>query len=116
MIMLSIFNYRFSAILKRELKEGIFSKKFLFMTLSMPLIMLVMFAVMYLINNFDRQDRSVLHILNESSDFQSLIVDQAADSDMNNDALYVLHYVIAQADEVDAYVESKRSALLSGAI
>lgn len=116
MTMLNIFNYRFSAILKRELKEGIFSRKFLFMTLSMPAIMLVMFGVMYLVNNFDRQERSVLHILNESSDFQSLIVDQAADSDMNNAALYELHYEIVRADEVDTYVESHRSALLSGDI
>ena len=42
-------NYRTKAIIKREVKQQIFSKRFIFATLSLPIFMLIIFAVQYLL-------------------------------------------------------------------
>lgn len=109
-------NYRSRAILKREIKQQIFTKKFVIMTVSLPLIMLVMMGLQYLIATFDREELSTIHILNESAAFQDLLREQLSSEDFESRDLYRFEYQLVAAKEVAAYVDAQRPALLRGEI
>lgn len=111
-----MFNYRSKAILKREIKTQIFSKKFIIMTLSLPIFMAVMFGLQYIFVTFDREEKSLLHILHESEDFQALIQQQIAGTELDNPALYELQFALIEPDAIESYVEERRPALLDGSI
>ena len=109
-------SHRFKAIFKREVKQQIFSKRFLFMTISMPLIFLIMFGVQFLLVAFEDQEHSVLYVLTESQQMQTLFENQAADSDFADTELFELNYEQVDAGGIDAWVEAHREALLKGQI
>lgn len=109
-----MFNYRSKAILKREIKQQIFSRKFLIMTISMPVVMAIIFGLQFFIATFDKEEKSSLHIINESAGFQNLVKQQIADSDLNNAELYQLQYLLLDAADLTAYVDEQRPALLNG--
>lgn len=107
-------NYRAQAILKREIKQQIFSKKFLIMTLAIPVFMLIMVGVQVFISTYDREELATLHIVNESESFQSLIRSQIGSSEFNNTELYRLQYELIAAADIDSYINQQRPALLRG--
>jgi ABC-2 type transport system permease protein len=108
------FSYRSKAILKREVKQQIFTKKFVIMTISMPLIMLVVLGLQFVIATFDREELSTIHILNESAAFQELVRNQLSSEDFDSRDLYRFEYAVVAADGVAAYVDAQRPALLEG--
>lgn len=107
-------NYRSRAILKREIRQQIFSKKFVIMTISMPLIMLIVMGLQFVIATFDREELSTIHILNESAGFQDMVRAQLSSDDFENRDLYRFEYEVVRSDAVDAYVDAQRPALLRG--
>ena len=46
-------NYRTKAIVKREVIQQIFSKRFIFATLSLPIFMLIVFGLQFLFMSFE---------------------------------------------------------------
>jgi ABC-2 type transport system permease protein len=108
------FNYRSKAILKREIKQQIFTKKFVIMTVTMPLIMIVVMGLQFVIATFDREELSDIHILTESAQFQDLVRNQLSSDDFESRDLYRFEYQVVAASGVDAYVDMQRPALLSG--
>ena len=107
-------NYRTKAILKREIKQQIFTRKFVIMTVSLPLLMLVLAGLQFFISSFDREERASLLILSESTAMQSLLQNRFADSELNNDELYHFEYVLIEADQLDAEIDRQHAALLGG--
>jgi ABC-2 type transport system permease protein len=107
-------NHRSKAILKREIRQQIFSKKFVIMTVSMPLIMILMIGMQIFISNFDREEHTTLRIVNESAGFQALLQQQFAGSDFADNGLYQLDYHLLQNEDITAVVDRERAALLRG--
>ncbi len=66
-------NYRSLAIIKREIHQQIFTKKFLIMTLALPVFITIVAGLQVFITTFDREERATLHILNESAQLQQLL-------------------------------------------
>ena len=107
-------NYRTKAILKREIKQQIFSRKFIIMTVSLPLLMLLLAGLQFFINAVDHEKRSSLLILSESAAMQSLLQTRFADSELANDELYDFSYALIEAAQLNTEVEEQRAALLAG--
>lgn len=61
-------NRRTLAIVKREVKTKLFSKSFIFMTLLVPLFMLIIFSVQYFIHSMSGDERSDIVIISDSDE------------------------------------------------
>lgn len=61
-------NRRTLAIVKREVKTKLFSKSFIFMTLLVPLFMLLIFSVQYFIHSMSGDERSDIIIISDSDE------------------------------------------------
>lgn len=61
-------NRRTLAIVKREVKTKLFSKSFIFMTLLVPLFMLIIFSVQYFIHSMSGDERSDIIIVSDSDE------------------------------------------------
>lgn len=110
-------NHRTATIIKREIREQIFTKKFVIMTLSFPLIMVLMIGLQILFVTFDREGQSRLLILNESEALQSLVRAQFADSDFADNERFTLQYDLVNDESgADSVVNEHREQLLSGAL
>lgn len=107
-------NYRTKAIIKREIRQQIFTKKFIVMTLSLPLLMVLITGLQIFIATFDREELSTLHIVTESDAMQQLLQTQLADSDLSDTALYQLDFRQMPAAALEAHVDAQRAALMSG--
>lgn len=63
-----MFNRRTLAIIKRELKTKLFSKSFIFMTLLVPLFMVLIFSIQYFIHSMSDEQRSDIIIVSDSDE------------------------------------------------
>jgi ABC-2 type transport system permease protein len=111
-----MFNYRSKAIIKREIRQQIFTKKFVIMTLALPLFIILVGALQFFITTFDREERSALHIINESTAFQQLLQDQLPDTELSDAALYELDFRQLAAADIEAHVDAQREALMNGSL
>lgn len=109
-------NYRSRAIIKREIRQQVFTKKFIIMTLSLPVFVLLMIGLQFFIANFDREEHTRLLVLTESAELRTLLETRFADSELNNAGLYELHYEILAGSTLDERIDTEREALLSGAL
>lgn len=107
---------RMFAIIKREIKAQIFTKKFIFMTLSFPLIMAVLIGVQVLIQTYQSEDKSYFTLITESNGFQTQLQNQFAESELNDASLYAFTYLTLSRPEVETYIEDNRQDLLSNKI
>lgn len=109
-------NHRTKAIIKREIRQQIFTKKFLIMTLSLPLILIVVGGIQFFIATFEREELATLQILNESEEFQQLLRSQLPDTELADPQLYRLDFQLKSTAELDSYVDAQRAALLNGSL
>lgn len=109
-------NHRTRAIIKREVRQQIFTKKFLVMTLSLPLVIIIVAALQFFIATFDREEQSTLDILSGSAELQVLLQAQLGESELADTTLYRLDFQVLAPDALDAYVDTRRAALMNGAL
>jgi ABC-2 type transport system permease protein len=109
-------NYRSLTIIKREIRQQIFTKKFIIMTLALPLFILIVAGLQVFIATFDREELATLHIINESAEFQQLLQAQLPDTELAEEALYELDFRLLPAGGLDAHVDAQRAALMNGSL
>jgi ABC-2 type transport system permease protein len=109
-------NYRTKAIIKREIRQQIFSRKFLVMTLSLPLLFLVVSGLQFFFANFEREEVVTLQILNQSPEFQQQLQQQLPDSELADPQLYRLGFQLQAPEQLGSYIDSQRQALLHGTL
>lgn len=107
-------NYRTLAVLKREIRQQVFTKKFLIMTLSFPLIMALIIGLQVVFSNAGSNDRSTITVLTESASTQNLIREKFQDSEFGDPQRYDIIYGTTTTEEVEAFIEDNREVLLSG--
>jgi len=111
-----VINYRSLAIIKREIHQQIFTKKFLIMTLALPVFITIVAGLQVFITTFDREERATLHILNESAQLQQLLQEQLPDSELADDELYELDFRLLAASDLLAHIDAQRIALTNGSL
>jgi ABC-2 type transport system permease protein len=111
-----VISYRSLAIIKREIHQQIFTKKFLIMTLALPVFITIVAGLQVFITTFDREERATLHILNESAQLQQLLQEQLPDSELADDELYELDFRLLAASDLVAHIDAQRIALANGSL
>lgn len=107
-------NYRSKAIIKREIRQQIFTRKFIIMTLSLPIFMLLMIGLQAFIVSFERDEHTSILVLTESADIRNLLEARFAESDLGNRELYDIRYEVLDNATPDERVDAEREALLRG--
>ncbi len=108
-------NYRTKAIVKREVIQQIFSKRFLFATLSLPVFMFIVLGLQYLFMSFEGGG-NVLNVLAEEQVTLDLLQSQLSEIENNNPSDLQVTYQRLSRDELDFYIEENRAAVMAGDI
>lgn len=108
-------NYRTKAIVKREVIQQIFSKRFLFATLSLPVFMFIVLGLQYLFISFEGGG-NVLKVLAEEQGTLDLLQTQLSEIENNNPSDLQVTYQRLSRDELDIYIEENRAAVMAGDI
>jgi ABC-type Na+ efflux pump permease subunit len=106
-------NYRIIAIIKRELREKLMSKSFIFMTILMPAIMLIIMGFQALMVIYQGDKGTKIEIVTESEEFTSECKKIFSDLDFVKDGSWGISYNTLSAKELEQYVKSRKADLLS---
>jgi ABC-2 type transport system permease protein len=106
-------NYRILAVIKRELREKLMSKSFIFMTILMPAIMLIIMGFQALMVLYQGDKGTKIEIVTESKELTGACMKLFPDLDFVKDASWGISYNTLSAKELEKYVESRKADLLS---
>lgn len=103
-------NNRIIAVIKRELKEKLFSRSFIVMTLLVPgLIFLIIGIQTFLYTN---QEKNLsIEIISENSDLMNVLRNDFLSSRISKDGRYIFSFKSMDNNDFNKYVESKRQAI-----
>ncbi len=108
-------NYRTKAIVKREVIQQIFSKRFIFATLSLPVFLLIIFGVQFLFMSFEGGG-DTLRIFAEEQGTLDLLQSQLDEIENNNPTELQVAYQQSSRNELDIFIEENRASILEGDI
>ena len=61
-------NYRIKGLLRRELKEKLFSKTFIIMTIALPVLMFMIIGIQTLLMTYEGDENTRLELITESEE------------------------------------------------
>ncbi|MBN4053874.1 ABC transporter permease [Haliea sp. AH-315-K21] len=108
-------NYRTKAIIKREVIQQIFSKRFIFATLSLPVFMLIVFGLQFLFMSFEGGGDS-LRVFAEEQNTLELLQSQLNDIENENPIDLDVIYQQSNREALGVFIASNRDAILDGDI
>ena len=108
-------NYRTKAIVKREVTQQIFSKRFIFATLSLPIFLVIIFGVQFLFMSFEGGG-DTLRIFAEEQNTLDLLQSQLDEIENNNPTDLQVVYQQLSRNELDVFIEENRVSILEGDI
>ncbi len=108
-----MFNYRILAVIKRELREKLMSKAFIFMTLLMPVIMFAIMGFQALMVLYQGDKGTNIVIATESQDLTDACKKVFSDLDFIKNGTWTVFYKTLSADKLKSYIDSKKKELLS---
>lgn len=100
-----MFNRRVLAVIKRELREKLMSKAFIFMTLLMPLLMFGMIGIQALIMTYEGGE-TTLKIVSESADLTQRFQEEFKAYDFVKEGKYKIEYLTMDKPQFDSYLKS----------
>lgn len=106
-----MFNYRVLAVLKRELKEKLFSKAFIAMTLLVPGLIVVFGGVQALLYSTDSKNLAFDFVI-EKSELIGRFQNEFAESKFVKEQGYQFSYLSMTRNEFQNHLESKKDDLL----
>ncbi|MCF6270291.1 MAG: ABC transporter permease [Melioribacteraceae bacterium] len=107
-----MFNYRVIALIKRELREKLFSKAFILMTVLLPIFMFGIIGVQTFIMSFD-SEKSVVEIIAESDRIADNLRSIIGESSFIKDSTIIPIIMHLSKLQFDDYVNSKEEELLT---
>tara|TARA_R110000772_G_scaffold35901_5_gene86232 strand:+ start:3743 stop:5068 length:1326 start_codon:yes stop_codon:yes gene_type:complete len=128
---MQLFNFRTRAIVKREVRQQIFSKRFIFTTLALPLFLLVVVAMQFLFFSLSGGDNGRLYIFSDNQNTLDMLQAQFELSDRTASASGIadfenqedmateqldLQYEVSTAAALELFIENQRETILSGEI
>lgn len=109
-------NKRIIAVIKRELREKLFSKSFLLTTFLIPLFMLGIIVVQGVVMQFQGDRNTVLEIVAESPSLMAELESAISQDKSIEEAMYSISFRNMSRAQIDDYVKEKNGELLSGKI
>lgn len=106
-------NYRIFAVIKRELREKLMSKAFIFMTLLMPFFMCLIMGFQALMVLYQGDKGTRLEIVAESQDITDACKKIFLDLDFIKDGSWNISYNTLSTDKLKPYIDGKKQELLS---
>lgn len=108
-----MYNYRILAVIKRELREKLMSKAFIFMTLLMPLIMFGIMGLQALMALYQGDKGTTIEIVTESEELTGKFEKAFSNLEFVKDGSWVITYNSVSSKKLESYVETRKKELLS---
>lgn len=108
-----MFNYRSIAVFKRELREKLMSKTFIFMTILLPVFMFGIIGVQTLLVTYEGDEGTKVEIVAESPELISACERSFMNLDFVENGSYSLTYNTVASSKIEDYVKGKRDDILS---
>lgn len=106
-----MFNKRVLTIIKRELREKLMSKSFIFMTILMPALMFGMIGIQALIMTYEG-GKTNLKIVSESNELTQNFKNELTNYDFVKEGKYDIEYLTMDKTQFDAYLKSVNKSIL----
>ena len=109
-------NFRTRAIIKREVKQQIFSKRFIFTTIALPFFLILVFGLQFLFLTLEDDTQGRLLILSDQQETLNsvqLVIENDENSLVEN---FSLEFRLSDAENLQQTIEQQRSDILSGEI
>jgi ABC-2 type transport system permease protein len=106
-----MFNYRVAAVIKRELKEKLFSKAFIIMTLLIPGLIFVFGGIQALLYSTDSKNLTFDFVV-EKNELVSAFQKEFAETKFVKNQGYSFNYLTMTRDEFKTHLETKKDVLL----
>ncbi|MFA5805306.1 MAG: ABC transporter permease [Melioribacteraceae bacterium] len=105
-------NHRVLAVIKRELKEKLMSKTFIFMTILLPLIMFGGIGIQLLLQRDEA--KSTIALVTESPSLTESFQTELLSSDLMKDGKYTFTFYTMNRDDLKGFLDKKKQTLLDG--
>ncbi len=106
-------NYsKIKAIIKRELKEKLFSKTFIIMTLLIPIIFIVSIGIQVYFASYEEDTQKQIIIVSEAPELQPLLKEKFASEDFVREGNYVFDYETLSENEFERELKKLKPLLL----
>jgi ABC-2 type transport system permease protein len=105
-------NYRILAVIKRELREKLMSKSFIFMTVLMPVIMLLIMGLQALMVLYQGDKGTKIEVVTESSLLSERCRKVFSELEFIKDGSWTITCNTLQEKGIKKYVDSKNNELL----
>ncbi len=105
-------NHRVLAVIKRELKEKLMSKTFIFMTILLPLLMFGGIGIQLLLQRDEA--KSTIDLVTESPLLTESFQTELLSSDLMKDGKYTFTFYTMNRDDLKGFLDKKKQALLEG--
>lgn len=100
-------------VIKRELKDKLYSKTFVFMTLLIPGIILLSMGLQTLFMSIDGDEGTKIKIITESTKIGDKVKTKLDDLPFVKNGYYKVSYLIKKKDEFDKYYSEIKETLLN---
>jgi ABC-2 type transport system permease protein len=105
-------NYKIIAVIKKQLREKLFSRSFILMTLLIPLFMFSILGLQTFILQYENDEMNLV-IVTEDADFRNSLETEFNKTDFVKSSQYRMSYQTLRKDEVPAFVNSRKEDMLS---
>lgn len=111
-----MFNRRMIAIVKRELRERLFSKSFILMTLLIPVFLFIVIGVQAFLMAVSGEEKSNIEIISENKELTNRIQNELSQLDFVKSGLYSITYRTMSEDSANEFIKSNKQDLLQNKI
>jgi len=107
-----MFNYRLIGLLKRELQEKLLSKTFIIMTISIPVLMFIIFGVQTVIMSYDGDENTKLKLITESEKLTNNFKNELENLPFIQNGYYNFDYLTMPQIKLKEYLEKVKQEIL----
>ena len=108
-----MFNYRTLSIIKRELKARILTKKFIFMTLCIPFMMILIFGLQAFVITFEGEEEANLKIISESEIVTDNLIEEFSEKEFVKEGTYNISCETMSEDDFEKYLKEAKKEILA---
>lgn len=107
-----MFNRRMVTILKRELRERLFSKSFILMTILIPVFLFIVIGVQALLMAVSSDEKSNIEIISENNVLTNRIREEFSQLEFVKSGLYTITYKTMSDTDAKNYLKNSKQNLL----
>lgn len=101
---------KIAAVLKRELKERVMAKAFIFSTLLVPVLMFGMIGIQAFLYSFEGDDKTAIEIVSETDNMTQRIEEEFQNSNLVKEENFAIIYRTQSKESFSDYIKSEGKA------